>query len=173
MIETGSDHPSTDKHLPGQISVEGDVPFEAPSMAEMRRDFLAKMEREVERYRKAGKVPPITGGLGDYYYGLTTPPHRREQMRADTQARLGGIYSARANDWQGAILEFVPTKAGKVRHGRLMKVSNPGTPDAHALIGWTHVQDMTHAEIIDMTQEPWPLPDCTARVIQQPRIGRD
>jgi hypothetical protein len=82
-----------------------------------------------------------------------------------------GIYSLHANDWRGAVLEFAPEKSGKLRHGKLMKISNPGTSEAQALIGWTHVQDMTHAEIIDMEQVPWPLPGHKATVIQQPRMG--
>jgi hypothetical protein len=82
-----------------------------------------------------------------------------------------GIYSKHANDWAGAVMEFVPTKAGKVKHGKLLKVSDPGTEQARALLAWLFVEDLTHSEVESMTTVDWPYPDHRCTVIQQPRVG--
>jgi hypothetical protein len=174
MIETASDHPSTDKDLPGQI-VEDE-----PELSSMEREIAAikakysqGQDERLTKCVRTRKAPPIDE-RGDWFYGKWTLPHVRQRMKDDFEKQVGGIFGKRADpDWIGAVVELTPTTKGKIRHAKLVRVTNPGTDKAVALIANLLLEDTSHSEVVGMEQSPWPVPDHLTRVLRQPRMGRD
>jgi hypothetical protein len=164
----------TEQMLAGEARIEGEGQYGSmeAEIAAIKAKYNRGQDERMTKCIADRKAPPIDE-RGDWFYGKFKTPHQRQRSKEDFEKRVGGIYGRSANNWSGAVIEFTPHKNGKVKHGKLLKVSDPGTDQARALVAWLFVEDLTHSEVESMSTIEWPYRDHHARVIQQPRMGRD